>query len=126
MTTVSSEIKRTEFLRVDAARAFIAAALLVAALGIGLVLDQGSTTGTGSTKATVSEQTISTTFLADTDPVRLNVMDKMNQIAPEVSPFVASSSVTMQVMRHMNSITSGPCSRRRSCVTAEPFGAGAS
>ena len=126
MTTASSEIQRKESLRVDAGRAFIAAALLVAALGIGVALDHGTTTSTEPTKATVSEQPISTAFLADTNPVRLNVMEKMNSITPEVSPFVSSTSITMQVMRHMNSITSGPCSRRRTCVTAEPFGAGAS
>jgi hypothetical protein len=117
MTTTSSEIQGRAFLRIDAGRAVIAAALVVSALSIGLVLDRVTAPRTEPAKATVSE-TISTRWLADTSPLRLSVMDKMNEIAPEVSPFVASSSVTTQVMRHMNSMASAVhCSRRRACVT---------
>ena len=118
MTTTSSEIQGRTFLRIDAGRAIIAAALVVSALSIGLVLDRVTAPRTEPAKATVSEQTISTRWLADTSPLRLSVMDKMNEIAPEVSPFVASSSVTTRVMRHMNSMTAAVhCSRRRACVS---------
>jgi hypothetical protein len=105
MTTASSEVERKESLRVDPGRLLIAAALLVAALLIGVVLNQDTTTRTEPAKATVSEQTISTTFLADTNPVRLNVMEKMNRIAPEVSPFVGNANTPTEVMNRMNELS---------------------
>jgi hypothetical protein len=105
MTTASSEIQRRESLRVDAGRLMIAAGIIVAAVAIGVVLNRSATSETQSTKATASEQPISTAFLADTNPVRLNVMEKMNSIAPEVSSFVGNNTPT-EVMNHMNELTS--------------------
>ena len=105
MTTVSSEIQRSESLRVDAGRLMIAAAILVSALAIGVILDRGNTSPTESAKTTVSEQPISTAFLADTSPFRLKVMEKMNSIAPEVSPFVASANTPTEVMNRMNELS---------------------
>jgi uroporphyrinogen-III decarboxylase len=101
MTTTSTEIQGRESLRVDAARLFIAAAILVSAIGVGVILDRVNSPGT----TTVSEQPISTAFLADTSQLRLNVMEKMNSIAPEVSAFVGNNNTPTEVMNHMNEIS---------------------
>jgi hypothetical protein len=101
MTTTSTEIQGRESLRVDAARLFIAAAILVSAIAVGVILDRVNSPGT----TTVSEQPISTAFLADTSPLRLNVMEKMNSIAPEVSPFVGNNNTPTEVMNRMNELT---------------------
>jgi hypothetical protein len=101
MTTASTEIQGRESLRVDAARLFIAAAILVSAIAVGVILDRVNSTGT----TTVSEQPISTAFLADTPALRLNVMEKMNSVAPEVSPFVGNNNTPTEVMNHMNEIS---------------------
>lgn len=106
MTTASSEIQRRESLRVDAGRLMIAAGIIVAAVAIGVVLNRSATSETQPTKATALEQPISTAFLADTNPVRLNVMEKMNSFAPEVSPFVRNNNTPTEVMNHMNELAS--------------------
>jgi hypothetical protein len=105
MTTTSSEIQGRESLRVDAARLFIAAAILVCAIAVGVILDKVNSTGTQPGTTTVSEQPISTAFLADTSPLRLNVMEKMNSIVPEVSPFVGNNNTPTEVMNHMNELS---------------------
>ena len=105
MTTPSSEIQGRESLRVDAGRLFIAAAILVSAIAVGVILDKVNSTGTQPGTTTVSEQPISTAFLADTSPLRLNVMEKMNSIAPEVSSFVGNNNTPTEVMNHMNEIS---------------------
>ena len=105
MTTTSSEIQGRESLRVDAGRLFIAAAILVSAIAVGVILDKVNSTGTQSGTTTVSEQPISTAFLADTPQVRLNVMEKMNSIVPEVSPYVGNNNTPTEVMNHMNEIS---------------------
>jgi uroporphyrinogen-III decarboxylase len=101
MTTTSTELQGRESLRVDAARLFIAAAILVSAIAVGVILDRVNSPGT----TTVSEQPISTAFLADTPSLRLNVMEKMNSIVPEVSPFVGNNNTPTEVMNHMNEIS---------------------
>jgi hypothetical protein len=105
MTTTSSEIQGRESLRVDAGRLLIAAAILVSALAIGVILDRANSSRTEPATA-VSEQPISTAFLADTSPLRLKVMEKMNSIVPEVSPFVGNNNTPTEVMNHMNELTS--------------------
>lgn len=105
MTTTSSEIQGRESLRVDAGRLFIAAAILVSAIAVGVILDRVNSTGTQQGTTTVSEQPISTAFLADTSPLRLNLMEKMNSIAPEVSPFVGNNNTPTEVMNRMNELT---------------------
>jgi hypothetical protein len=105
MTTTSTEIQGRESLRVDAGRLFIAAAILVSAIAVGVILDRVNSPGTQPGATTVSEHLISTAFLADTSPLRLNVMEKMNSIVPEVSPFVGNNNTPTEVMNHMNEIS---------------------
>ncbi len=54
----------------------------------------------------MSEQAISTAFLADSSASRIKVMEKMNQIAREASPVAASAQTRLQVIRGMNGLTS--------------------
>jgi hypothetical protein len=105
MTTTSTEIQGRESLRVDAARLFIVAAILVSALAVGVILENVNSTGTQPGTTTVTDKPISTAFLADTSPLRLNVMEKMNSIAPEVSAYVGNNNTPTEVMNHMNEIS---------------------
>jgi hypothetical protein len=105
MTTTSTELQGRESLRVDAGRLFIAAAILVSAIAVGVILDRVNSPGTQPGTTAVAEQPISTAFLADTSPLRLNVMEKMNSILPEVSPFVGNNNTPTEVMNRMNELS---------------------
>jgi hypothetical protein len=105
MTTTTTELQGRESLRVDAGRLFIAAAILVSAIAVGVILDRVNSPGTQPGTTTVAEQPISTAFLADTSPLRLNVMEKMNSILPEVSPFVGNNNTPTEVMNRMNELS---------------------
>jgi hypothetical protein len=108
MTTTSGEIQLKAFPRVNAGRAIIVAGLVVSTLAIGLVVGRITAPRTEPARASVSEQPISTAFLADSGASRIKVMEKMNQIAREASPFAASAETRLQVMRGMNRLSDDP------------------
>jgi hypothetical protein len=105
MTVTGTEIQDRAFPRATAVRVTAVGAFLVVALGVGLVVGRVTAPRSETNKATAPQSVISTRWLDDTPTVRHEIMEKMNGIPVETSPYIDKAALRLRVMQHMNELS---------------------